>query len=61
MTTGAAMNFFNEWATGRAIRDATRTTVRYFLPTVGALFLLAAIIHACGGPCILPGSIACSF
>lgn len=55
------MNFFNEWATGRAIRDATRTTVRYFLPTVGALFLLAAIIHACGGPCILPGSIACSF
>lgn len=55
------MNFFNEWATGRAIRDTTRFLVRNVLPIAGAVFLLAAVVHALGGPCIIPGSIACSF
>ena len=53
------MSFFNDWATGRAIRDATRFVLRYFLPVLGALYLLAAAIYALGGPCIIPHSIVC--
>ncbi len=55
------MRFFSDWTTGRVIRDTARALAKNFLPIVGAVFLLAALIHACGGPCILPGSIACSF
>lgn len=46
------MSFWNDWATGRAIRDATRALLRYVLPIAGALYLLAFLIHALGGPCM---------
>lgn len=55
------MKFFDTWATGRALRDGTIGVLRYALPIVGAGYLVTAIIYAFGGPCLLPGSIACSF
>ena len=55
------MSFFNDWATGRAIRDATRQIVRYLLPIIGALYLVTDLVHLFGGPCIIPNSIACTF
>ena len=54
-------DFFHTTATGRALRDATRSFWRWVAPAVGAIFLLTALVHALGGPCLLPGSIACSF
>lgn len=47
----------SDTALGRIIRAAAS----YLLPLIGAAFLLVAIIHALGGPCLLLGSIACSF
>ena len=45
----------------QALADTFRTMWRYVLPAAGAYFLLTAIVHGLGGPCLLPGSIACSF
>lgn len=55
------MRFFHTTATGRALRDGTSAVIRYGLPFVGAVFLLTAIVHLMGGPCLLPDSVACSF
>ena len=55
------MSIWHTTATGRALRDGTRAVIRYGLPIVGAVFLLTAIVHTMGGPCLLPGSVACSF
>jgi hypothetical protein len=48
-------------ATYQAFSGALRHISRYALPAAGAFFLLTAIVHGFGGPCLLPGSIACSF
>lgn len=55
------MKFFDEWATGRALRDGTKYVVRYGLPLVGAVYLITTIVHVLGGPCLMPGSVACLF
>lgn len=55
------MSFFETTATGRALRDGTRAVVRIALPAFGVVFLATAVLHVLGGPCLLPGSVACSF
>lgn len=39
------MSFFTDWATGRALRDAALFAVRYAMPIIGAMLLIAAVAH----------------
>ena len=55
------MRKMKQSATYQAIADTARVMWRWALPAAGAFFLLTAILHGLGGPCLLPGSIACSF
>ena len=51
----------NESATIQVIRETAVFLGRKILPAIGAMYLLAAMVHALGGPCILPGAIVCTF